>query len=60
MCIRDRGISSLSSSEVSSLCSDLDAEVAEFRSRDLSGTPCCYLWLDATYLSSTACPTRCV
>lgn len=45
------GISSLSSSEVSSLCSDLDAEVAEFRRRDLSGTPCCYLWLDATYMS---------
>ena len=44
------GISSLSSSEVSSLCSDLDAEVAEFRRRDLSGTPCCYLWLDATYM----------
>ena len=39
------GISSLSSSEVSSLCSDLDAEVDEFRRRDLSGTPCCYLWL---------------
>lgn len=45
------GISSLSSSEVSSLCSDLDTEVAEFRRRDLSGTPCCYLWLDATYMS---------
>lgn len=45
------GISSLSSSEVSRLCSDLDAEVAEFRRRDLSGTPCCYLWLDATYMS---------
>ena len=45
------GISSLSSSEVSSLCSDLDAEVAEFRRRDLSATPCCYLWLDATYMS---------
>ena len=45
------GISSLSSSEVSSLCSDLDAEVDEFRRRDLSGTPCCYLWLDATYMS---------
>ena len=44
------GISSLSSSEVSRLCSDLDAEVAEFRRRDLSGTPCCYLWLDATYV----------
>ncbi len=23
----------------------------EFRRRDLSGTPCCYLWLDATYMS---------
>lgn len=45
------GISSLSSSEVSRLCSDLDAEVAEFRRRDLSGTPCRYLWLDATYMS---------
>ena len=45
------GISSLSSSEVSSLCSDLDDEVAEFRRRDLSGTPCGYLWLDATYMS---------
>lgn len=45
------GISSLSSSEVSRLCSELDAEVAEFRRRDLSGTPCCYLWLDATYMS---------
>ena len=45
------GISSLSSSEVSRLCSALAAEVAEFRRRDLSGTPCRYLWLDATYMS---------
>lgn len=45
------GVSSLSSSEVSRLCDGLDAEVEAFRRRDLSGTPCCYLWLDATYMS---------
>lgn len=45
------GISSLSSSEVSRLCGELDAEVEALRSRDLSRTPCCYLWLDATYMS---------
>ena len=45
------GISSLSSSEVSRLCDGLDADVEETRTRDLSGTPCCYLWLDATYMS---------
>ncbi|MFQ7392475.1 MAG: hypothetical protein ACLRM9_03690 [Collinsella aerofaciens] len=39
---------SLSSSEVSSLCSDLDAEVAEFRSRDRRHAVL-LLWLDATY-----------
>ena len=45
------GISSLSSSEVSRLCGELDAEVEALRGRDLSRTPCCYLWLDATYMS---------
>lgn len=45
------GVSSLSSSEVSRLCDELDAEVEAFRSRDLSRVPCCYLWLDATYMS---------
>ena len=45
------GISSLSSSEVSRLCDGLDADVEETRTRDLSGTPCCHLWLDATYMS---------
>jgi transposase-like protein len=44
------GISSLSSSEVSRLCDGLDREVEEMRTRDLSGMPCCYLWLDATYM----------
>lgn len=32
-------------------CGELDAEVEALRSRDLSRTPCCYLWLDATYMS---------
>ena len=45
------GVSSLSSSEVSRLCGELDAEVEALRGRDLSRTPCCYLWLDATYMS---------
>lgn len=45
------GIPSLSSSEVSRLCDALDLEVEAMRSRDLSGCPCCYVWLDATYMS---------
>lgn len=45
------GISSLSSSEVSRLCDALDGEVEAMRTRDLSGCPCCYVWLDATYMS---------
>lgn len=45
------GISSLSSSEASRLCDALDREVEEMRTRGLSGTPCCYVWLDATYMS---------
>ena len=44
------GIPSLSASEASRLCAGLDEEVAELRGRDLSGTPCCYVWLDATYM----------
>ena len=44
------GVGSLSSSEVSRLCASLDGEVEALRSRDLSETPCCYLWLDATYM----------
>lgn len=44
------GISSMPSSEVSRLCEGLDREVERMRTRDLSGTPCCYLWLDATYM----------
>ena len=45
------GVASLSPSEVSRLCASLDEEVEAMRSRDLSATPCCYLWLDATYMS---------
>lgn len=48
------GVPSLSASEVSRLCASLDEEVAELRSRDLSGTPYCYLWLDATYMNCRA------
>ena len=43
------GVSSLSSSEVSWLCSALDESAAAFRSRPIEGdSP--YVWLDATYM----------
>lgn len=43
------GVSSLSSSEVSRLCSELDESAAAFRSRPIEGdSP--YVWLDATYM----------
>ena len=45
------GISSLSSSEVSRLCQEPGLEAGALGSRDLSRMPCCYLWLDATYMS---------
>ena len=44
------GVSSLSSSEVSRLCSGLDAEVEAFRAGDLGAQAHPYVWLDATYL----------
>lgn len=44
------GVSSLSSSEVSALCSELDAEVEAFRSRPLGPGAHPYVWLDATYM----------
>lgn len=47
--VRALGIESLSKSQVSRLCQELDGEVERFRSRPLAGTyP--YLWLDATYV----------
>jgi transposase-like protein len=45
---RELGVSSLSSSEVSSLCPGLDAGAGRFRARDLGGGPHAYVWLDAT------------
>ena len=44
------GIASLSKSEVSRMCTVLDAEVAAFRHRSLAGERYPYLWFDATYL----------
>ena len=43
------GINTISKSEVSRICGELDAEVGKWRRRPLNGKyP--YLWLDATYL----------
>ena len=39
----------ISKSEVSRICADLDAEVAAFADRSLSGTAFPYVFLDATY-----------
>lgn len=47
--VKSLGISGVSKSEVSRVCSELDEVVAAFRNRPLEGVyP--YLWLDATYL----------
>ena len=44
------GIASLSRSEVSRICTALDAEVETFRCRPLGDQAYPYLWLDATYV----------
>jgi putative transposase len=44
------GVASMSKSEVSRICSALDAEVAAFRGRSLAGERYPYLFLDATYV----------
>ena len=44
------GVASLSSSEVSRLASELDAQVEGLRTRDLGDQRYCYLWVDATYV----------
>ena len=49
----DLGVESMSRSRVSRLCAELDGEVSELGSRDLSYSAFPYLWLDATY-----CPCR--
>jgi transposase-like protein len=48
--VRALGIEGISKSEVSRICTALDAEVEAFRSRSLAGEAYPYLWLDATYL----------
>jgi len=48
--VRTLGIASISKSEVSRICSALDAEVAAFRDRSLTGETYPYVWLDATYV----------
>jgi transposase-like protein len=48
--VRSLGIAGISKSEVSRMCTGLDAEVAAFRTRSLAGERYPYLWLDATYL----------
>jgi len=48
--VRTLGIASISKSEVSRICSALDAEVAAFRCRSLTGEAYPYVWLDATYV----------
>lgn len=44
------GITTMSKSQVSRMCSALDAEVEAFRGRSLTEEAYPYLWLDATYL----------
>lgn len=44
------GIDRLSKDQVSAICSELDAEVADLRDRELPNRAMPYLWLDATYV----------
>ena len=44
------GVASMSSSEVSRLARELDAQVGELRCRRLDDQRYCYLWVDATYV----------
>jgi putative transposase len=46
--VRALGIEGISRSEVSRMCTALDAEVEAFRRRPLGELACPYLWLDAT------------
>ena len=43
-------IDRMSASQVSRMCSSLDAAVADLQERDLSGARFPYIWLDATYI----------
>jgi putative transposase len=48
--VRALGIDGVSRSEVSRMCTALDAEVAVFRARPLGEVAHPYVWLDATYV----------
>jgi transposase-like protein len=49
--VKSLGMEGISKSQVSRLCSELDAEVERFRSRPLTGSyP--YVWLDATFVKA--------
>jgi transposase-like protein len=48
--VRALGIEGISKSEVSRICSALDAEVSAFRGRSLAEAAYPYVWLDATYV----------
>jgi putative transposase len=48
--VRALGIDGVSRSEVSRMCTALDAEVAAFRARPLGEVAHPYVWLDATYV----------
>ena len=46
------GLNGISKSQVSVICSELDAEVERFRSRPLGEASYPYVWLDATYVKA--------
>jgi putative transposase len=46
------GLTGMSKSEVSRICSDLDAQVQRFRERALDGAAYPYVWLDATFVKA--------
>lgn len=48
--VSEFGVSSMSKSQVSRMCSVLDAEVSAFRQQCFEGERFAYLWLDATYV----------
>jgi transposase-like protein len=46
------GLSGISKSQVSVLCTELDSEVERFRTRPLGAASYPYVWLDATYIKA--------
>src|SRR5258705_3085474 len=51
--VKAMGMTGISKSQVSRLCSEIDDKIAAFLNRPLEGD-CPYLWLDATYLKVRA------